>query len=171
MRRRSSLPFLAAPSRANWIACVPPRFRTAGSLSLSSPQHDVSIAVANPSCRRRHPDPHAGCARQRSSSRRTRASPSPQKSEAAYAVAYGNLIGGQLLALRLHQPLDRQAGLGKPLLNPGERQRQSGPCPATGAQVPRQTNSPSAGSTRHIRDCQDQAFRVFLRDLRHLVCQ
>ena len=94
-----------------------------------------------------------------------------QKSEAAYAVAYGNLIGGQLLALRLHQPLDRQAGLGKPLLNPGERQRQSGALPLQPARKFRDKRTHHwRDRPRHIRDCQDQAFRVFLRDLRHLVC-
>ena len=53
----------------------------------------------------------------------------PQETEAADAVAHGDLIGGLLLVLRLHQLLDRQAGLGEPLLDPGERQGQGGPLP------------------------------------------
>src|SRR3989344_3612701 len=44
-----------------------------------------------------------------------------QETEATDAVADGDLISGLYLVLRLHQLLDRQAGLGESLLNPGER--------------------------------------------------
>ena len=71
-----------------------------------------------------------------------------EEAQAADAVADRDLVGGLLLGLRLHQLLDRQARLGEPLLDPGERQRQrrrSGP--AGGARAPRRTSSSSAGSS------------------------
>ena len=94
----------------------------------------------------------------------------PQKAEAADAVADGDLVGGLLLVLRLHQLLDRQAGLGEPLLNPGERQCQSG---ALSLQPARKFRNKRAHHRRvrprHVRDHQNQALRVLLGDLRHLV--
>ncbi len=94
----------------------------------------------------------------------------PQKSEAADAVADGNLIGGLLLVLRLHQLLNRQAGLGEPLLNPGERQGQSGALSLQPAgQFGDKRTHQRRARPRHIRDHENQVLRVFLGDLRHLV--
>ena len=52
-----------------------------------------------------------------------------QESETADAVAYGNLIGGLLLVLRLHQLVNRKAGVGELLFDPGKRQGRAALCP------------------------------------------
>ena len=92
-----------------------------------------------------------------------------QEPEAADAVADGNLVGGLLLVLRPHQLLDRQVGLGKPLFDPGERQRQRG---ALSLQPAREFRDERAHHRRvrprHVRGQQDQALRVLFGDLHHL---
>ena len=94
----------------------------------------------------------------------------PQGAQAADAVAHRDLVGGLVLRLDLHQLLDRQAGFGQPLLDPGQRQRQR----RTAALQPaRQLGHEGAGQrrvrTRHVGDDQDQALGVLLDHLEHAV--
>ena len=94
----------------------------------------------------------------------------PQETEAADTVAHGDLIGGLLLVLRLHQLLDRPPTFGKSLLDPGERQGQGGALPLQPARQFRHKRAHHwRVRPRHVRDHQDQALRVFFGDLRHLV--
>ncbi len=93
-----------------------------------------------------------------------------QEPEAADAVADGDLIGGLLLVLRLDQLLDRQARFEESLLDPGQRQSQGG---APTLQTARELRDERADHrrirARHVRDHQDQALRILLGGLRHLV--
>jgi hypothetical protein len=57
----------------------------------------------------------------------------------------------------------------KLLFNPGERQARAGPGPASGARVPQQTRSPSAGSTAPCRRPPESGSSGLRGDLRHLV--
>ena len=70
----------------------------------------------------------------------------------------------------LHQLLDREARLGEALLDPGERQRQRG---ALSLQPARELGDERAHHrrvrARHVGDHQDQALRIVLGDLHHLV--
>ena len=93
-----------------------------------------------------------------------------QEPKAADAVADGNLVGGLLLVLRPHQLLDRQAGLGKPLFDPGERQRQGGALSLQSAREFRDERAHHRGvRPRHVRGQQYQALRVLFGDLHHLL--
>ncbi len=93
-----------------------------------------------------------------------------QKAKAADGVADRDLVAGLLLRLRLHQLLDREARLGQPLLDPGERQGQRG---ALSLQPARELGDERAHHrrvrARHVRDHQDQALRIVLGDVHHLV--
>ena len=92
-----------------------------------------------------------------------------QEPEAADAVADGNLVGRLLLVLRPHQLLDRQAGLGKPLFDPGERQRQGGALSLQPAGEFRDERAHHRRvRSRHVRRQQYQALRVLFGDLQHL---
>jgi hypothetical protein len=92
-----------------------------------------------------------------------------QEPKAADAVADGNLVGRHLLVLRPHQPLDRQVGLGKPLFDPGERQRQRGALSLQQAGEFRDERAHHRGvRPRHVRRQQYQALRVLFGDLHHL---
>ncbi len=93
----------------------------------------------------------------------------PQEPEAGDAVADGNLVGGFLLVLRPHQLLDRQAGLGKPLFDPGERQCKRGALSLKPAGEFRDERAHHRGvRPRHVRRQQYQALRVLFGDLHHL---
>ncbi len=93
-----------------------------------------------------------------------------QNPKTADAVADGDLVGGLLLILRLHHALDRQARLGESLLDPGQRQCQGRAPPL---QATRELRDERAGQrrirARHVRDDQNQALRILLGGLRHLV--
>ncbi len=93
-----------------------------------------------------------------------------QGAQTADAVADGDLIGGLLLVLDLDQLLDRQAGLGELLLDPGQRQGQGG---TLALKTARQLRDEGAGHgrirARHVRDHQDQILGVALGHRRHLV--
>jgi hypothetical protein len=94
----------------------------------------------------------------------------PEEAKAADGVADRDLVAGLLLRFRLHQLLDRESRLGESLLDPGERQRQGG---ALSLQPARELGDEGAHHrrirARHVRDHQDQALRVALGDLQHLV--
>ena len=93
-----------------------------------------------------------------------------QKPQAADAVADRDLIGGLLLVLRLDQLLDRQARFGQSLLDPGQRQSQGG---ALALQTARELRDERADHrrirARHVGDHQNQALRILLGGLGHLV--
>ena len=94
----------------------------------------------------------------------------PQEAQTADAVANGYLVGSLLLVSRLHQLLDSQPGLGKHLLDPGQRQCQS---EALSLQPAREFRYEWGRHRRvracHVRDHQHQALRILLRDCRHLL--
>ena len=94
-----------------------------------------------------------------------------QHSEAADAVADGDLIRSLLLVLRLHHLLDRQIRFGESLLDPGQRQRQGG---TLSLQTARELRDKRArhrrARSRHVCGHQDQTLRVRLGSLRHLIC-
>ena len=94
-----------------------------------------------------------------------------QDAEAADAVADRDLVGGLPLAFRLHEPFDRLTFFREALLDPGEREGQRR---ALTLQPPRQlrderTRRGRLGS-RHVREYEDQASRIFFRDLGQPVC-
>jgi len=85
----------------------------------------------------------------------------PQKSELPICC-YGNLIGGQLLALRTVQLLDRQAGSESRCSIQVSGSAKSGALPLQPARKFRdKTNSPSADRPRHIRNHQIRLFGSF----------
>ncbi len=94
----------------------------------------------------------------------------PQQAQAADAVAHRHLVGGLLLGLGLHQLLDGRPGFGKPLLDPGERQRERGALPL---QPARQLGDERAHHrrvrARHVGNHQHQALRIIRGDRQHLV--
>ena len=93
-----------------------------------------------------------------------------QKTQTADAIADRNLICRLALRFRLNHLFNRQAGLGKPLLDPVQRQRQCGVMPL---QTPRQHRHKRVRQRRirpcHVGNHQNQAFRVFLGDFAHLI--
>ena len=93
-----------------------------------------------------------------------------EKAQAANAVADGDLVGGLLLGSRTHQLLDIQTGLGQLLFDPGQGQGQGGALPL---QAARQFRDERRGHrrdrARHVRDHQDQVFRILACDLRQFV--
>ena len=94
----------------------------------------------------------------------------PQEAETADAVADGHLVGGLLLVLRLNRLLDGQARLGEPLLDPRQRQGQGGTLALQSARQLRHERARQRQvRARHVRDHQNQIFRVALGHRRHLV--
>ena len=93
-----------------------------------------------------------------------------EEAEAADAVADRNLVLCLLLALELDQPLDRQAHLGEPLLQPGKRHRLRG---TLALQPAGEFGYKRAGhlrpGSRHVREREDQARRLLPRHLNHAV--
>ena len=85
-------------------------------------------------------------------------------------VADRDLVARLLLRFRLHQLLDRLARFGQSLLDPGERQ---GERRAVSLQPARELGDERAHHrrvrARHVRDHEDQALRIVLGDLHHLV--
>ena len=94
----------------------------------------------------------------------------PEVPQAADAVADRDLVGGLMLVLRLHQVLDRQAVLGQPLFDPGERQGQRRALALQAAgELGDERSHHRRVRPRHVGDRQDEALGVFRRDRRHLV--
>ena len=93
-----------------------------------------------------------------------------QHPQAADAVTDRHLIGRLLLALRLHQLDGSQAGFREPLFDPRKWQGESRP-PAL--QAAHEFGDKRAGQrrvrARHVGDHQDQALRIVLDRLHHLV--
>ena len=93
-----------------------------------------------------------------------------QETEAADAVAHRDLVSGLLLVLRLHQLLNRLSVFGEALLNPGQRKRKGRALSLQPAHKFRNKRAyHRRARSRHIRDHQNQALRVFLSGLSHQV--
>ncbi len=84
-----------------------------------------------------------------------------QQTQAGDAVADRDLIGGLLLAFRMHHLVDALAAVGQPLLDPGHRHRQH---PAAPVQRAHQFGHERAGQrrlrARHVRDHQHHALGI-----------
>ena len=93
-----------------------------------------------------------------------------QKAKTADRIADRYLHAGLFLRFRLDQMLDRKAGFRKPLLDPGQWQRERG---AVSLQPARQFGDERTHHrrvrARHIRNHQDQAVGIVFRDVQHLV--
>ncbi len=94
----------------------------------------------------------------------------PQEAETADAVADGYLVGGLLLVFHLNRLFDGQARFGELLLDPGQRQGQGGTLALQAAGQFRHKGARHRWvRPRHVRDHQNQIFRVVLGHRRHLV--
>ena len=93
-----------------------------------------------------------------------------QVAQAADAVAHRHLVGGLFLVFRLHHLLNRPAGFGETLLDPGERQGQRWTLPL---QAARQFGHERALHRRvrasHVGDGHNQVLRILLGGLDQLV--
>ena len=93
-----------------------------------------------------------------------------EKAKTADGVAHRDLGGGLLLGLGLHQLLDRKARFGQPLLDPGERQGQGSALSLQPAcEFGDERTHHGRVRAGHVRDHQDQAVRIVLGDVGHLV--
>ncbi len=91
-----------------------------------------------------------------------------EHAQAADAVGHRHLVGRLLLALGVHQLLDRRAALAEALLQPGQRQRQRG---ALALQAARELGDEGGAErrlgARHVGDEQDELARRLLGGLEH----
>ena len=94
----------------------------------------------------------------------------PEQAQAADAVADRDLRGGLVLRFGLHHLLDVLVRLGEALLDPGQRQCE---CGAAALQAACELGDEGAGhrrvGARHVGDDEDQALRVLLGHVEHLV--
>ena len=93
-----------------------------------------------------------------------------KKTQAAYAVRDRYLVGGLMLTIRLYQLLQRLAGFGQTLLDPGQRQRQRRALPLQPAcELRHEPAGHGRVRARHVGNHEDQALRIALDDRGHLV--